>query len=230
MTAFLKADLSNLNEIFRAPAVGQGLFFTFEGAEGSGKTTQIKRLEAHYQAQGRTVLCLREPGGTPFGEELRALLLGQQRPSLNEMTETCVFLASRAQLLHEQVRPALQDPRAVVILDRYIDSTLVYQGFARNRGTAMLWAMHQFEPLNLLPHATFFLDVDVDVSYARQAQRGAAKDYFEARERQFHQSLVEGYRKVASLHPERIHRIDGERGEDDVHAQLMGILTARGWS
>lgn len=231
MSAFLKTDLSNFQDIFRPPPEGMGLFLTFEGVEGSGKTTQISKLERHYREQGRRVECLREPGGTAFGEDLRALLLGQQgKDMLNALTETCVFLASRAQLLHEKVLPTLQDPRAVVILDRYIDSTLVYQGFARNRGTAALWALHQFTPLNLLPHATLFLDVDVETSFARQAARGLAKDYFEARDQGFHHTLADGYRRVANLHPERIQRIDAEDGEEQVAKRIMEFLSVKGWA
>lgn len=222
----LDADLSNFAQIFSPPP--QGLFLTFEGVEGSGKSTQIAKLQQHFTNLGRPVLLLREPGGTEFGEKLRATILGQTT-KLDALSETFVFLASRTQLLREKILPFLENPQAVVLLDRYIDSTLVYQALAIERPMDWIWVLHQFAPLNTLPHATFFLDIDVDVSLARQAQRGQAKDYFEARQRSFQQGLVDGYRRVAQTFPERIQTIDATGTEADVFSALQNVLVARGW-
>lgn len=205
-----------------------GLFITFEGIEGSGKTTQIQKLEALFNAQKRSVLRLREPGGTPFGEKLREAILNQKAP-LDPMAETALFVSSRAQLLNEQILPFLKDPNHVVIVDRYIDSTLVYQGSARGKSTAPLWAMHQFTPLNTLPHLTFFLDIDVDTSMQRQASRGQAKDYFESRQKDFHQSLADGYRQLAKDFPERIQRIDASADEATVAQRIHEVLKAKSY-
>lgn len=224
---FLAQDLSNFNDVFSPPSRGQGLFISFEGIEGSGKSTQIQTLRERFEAQGRTVHCLREPGGTPFGENLRALILGQKTP-LDPMAETCLFLASRANLLAQDILPALQNPQAVVLLDRYIDSTLVYQGHARGLSMNPFWAMHQFAPLNLLPHLTVFLDVDVELSLARVNSRGNAKDYFETRAKDFHQKLAEGYRQLAQQFPQRIVRLAGEQGIDQIGAQIWSALEKRG--
>lgn len=202
---------------------------SFEGVEGSGKSTQITLLEQHFKSLGHQVLLLREPGGTAFGEKLRATILGLDN-AIDPLSETFVFLASRAQLLKEKILPFLQQPKAVVLLDRYVDSTLVYQGLAQKRPLEMIWALHQFAPLNTLPHATFFLDIDVDTSLSRQASRGQAKDYFESRQREFQEQLVEGYRTIARLYPERIHRIDASQDEKSVAASLQNVITARGWS
>lgn len=223
----LEPGLSNFSAVFGPPP--QGLFLSFEGVEGSGKSTQITLLEQHFKTQGHRVLLLREPGGTAFGEKLRATILGLDN-AIDPLSETFLFLASRAQLLKEKILPFLQQPRAVVLLDRYVDSTLVYQGLAQKRPLEMIWALHQFAPLNTLPHATFFLDIDVETSLARQAARGQAKDYFESRQREFQEQLVEGYRAIGRLYPERIHRIDASQDERAVAAALQNVITARGWS
>lgn len=174
------------------------------------------------------MLLVREPGGTEFGEKLRATILGQST-KLDVLSETFVFLASRTQLLREKILPFLENPKAVVLLDRYIDSTLVYQALAVERSMDWIWVLHQFAPLNTLPHATLFLDIDVDVSLARQAKRGQAKDYFESRQRSFQQGLVDGYRQVARTYPERIQTIDATQSEDAVFDAIQNVLTARGW-
>lgn len=229
MKPFLNADLSNFHDIFHAPVDGHGLFISFEGIEGSGKTTQITLLEDAIKTQGRKVLRLREPGGTEFGERLRGAILHNQGAPLDVMAETALFVASRAQLLHEKIIPFLNDPRAVVIVDRYVDSTLVYQGSARGKPTAPLWSWHQFAPLNTLPHFTFFLDIDVDVSMQRQAARGNEKDYFESRHRKFYEGLVTGYRALATQFPERIKRIDAAQSQDQVWDEIRSILRAQSW-
>ncbi len=222
----LEPGLSNFSDVFRPPP--QGLFLSFEGVEGSGKSTQITILEQHFKSLGHQVLLLREPGGTAFGEKLRATILGLD-DAIDPLSETFVFLASRAQLLKEKILPFLQQPKAVVLLDRYVDSTLVYQGLAQKRPLEMIWALHQFAPLNTLPHATFFLDIDVETSLARQDSRGQAKDYFESRQREFQEQLVQGYRTIARLYSERIHRIDASQNENTVAASLQNVITARGW-
>ncbi|MFP5490162.1 MAG: dTMP kinase [Bacteriovoracia bacterium] len=221
----LEADLSNFSQVFSPP--GPGLFLTFEGVEGSGKSTQIQKLADLFTDLSREVLLLREPGGTDFGEKLRATILGQT-VALDPLSETFVFLASRTQLLQEKVLPFLANPKAVVLLDRYIDSTLVYQALAINRPLENIWKLHQFAPLNTLPHATFFLDIDVEVSLERQAARGQAKDYFESRHKDFQTKLVDGYRHVASLYPGRIQRIDATSSPEEVFNAIKNVLIARG--
>jgi dTMP kinase len=225
---FLKTDLTNFSQVFQTLPATDGLFVTFEGIEGSGKTTQIQKLADVFTALGRPVKRLREPGGTSFGEKLREAILQQTEP-LDPMAETSLFLASRAQLLHQEILPFLKDrPQHVVLLDRYIDSTLAYQGYARDKAVAPLWAMHQFQPLNTLPHATIFLDIDVETSLKRQAQRGNTKDYFESRQRDFHRKLAEGYRTLAQLYPDRILRIAAELDEAAVAAAITIALKSRG--
>ncbi len=213
-----------LNAPFHLPA--QGLFLSFEGIEGSGKSTQIQKLREHLTEQGREVLVLREPGGTSFGEKLRAALLGHDT-TLDPLAETFVFLASRVQLLREKILPHLTGPRRVVLLDRYLDSTLVYQALAQGKDPAALWQLFAHPPLTLLPHATLFLDITVEKSLERQALRGQSKDYFESRHQEFQRALMEGYQLLARQHPERILTIDAAGASDEVFRAIITALSGR---
>lgn len=197
----------NLQTQFRNPETPGSFFLSFEGIEGSGKTTQLKEIEKYLETRKKRVLILREPGGTVFGEKLREAILGSSEP-LHPLAECHLFLASRAQLLKEKILPFLLVPDSVVILDRYIDSTLAYQGFARGLGVETILTLHQHNPLNLLPHRTYFLDIDLETSLERQKTRGGEKDYFESEKQEFYQKLIDGYRSLAELFPDRILKID----------------------
>jgi dTMP kinase len=223
----LLPDLSNFQDVFQTSP--QGLFISFEGIEGSGKTTQIQLLTDYFEAQQRPVLKLREPGGTQLGEQLRSTIL-TQTDRLDPLTETFIFLASRVELLRQKILPFLQQPGAVVLVDRYVDSTLVYQALAQGRELAQIWGLHQFEPLNLLPHVTFFLDISVDISLQRQDIRGQEKDYFESRQRTFQEALMTGYRELAHRYPKRIVRMNAEVDATSIHRHLINILREKGWA
>lgn len=197
----------NFQTHFRNPETPGSFFLSFEGIEGSGKTTQLKEIEKFLEAKKKRVLILREPGGTVFGEKLREAILGSSEP-LHPLAECHLFLASRAQLLKEKILPFLLVPDSVVILDRYIDSTLAYQGFARGLGVETILTLHQHNPLNLLPHRTYFLDIDLETSLERQKSRGGEKDYFESEKQEFYQKLIDGYRSLGELFPDRILKID----------------------
>lgn len=204
---------------YRPPETPGSFFISLEGIEGSGKSTQIKNLETAATAAGMRVLTLREPGGTKFGEKLREAILSSETP-LSPLAECHLFLASRAQLLQEKILPYLLIPGSVVILDRYIDSTLAYQGKARGLGLETVLTLHQHHPLNLLPHRTYFLDIDLETSQKRQDHRGQVKDYFEKEKTEFYQKLWEGYREMAALFPERIKTINGMRSLEEVSQEL----------
>ncbi len=191
------------------------LFLSIEGIEGSGKSTQIKEIEKTVHEKGLRVLTLREPGGTAFGEKLREAILNSETP-LHPLAECHLFLASRAQLLKEKILPFLLQPGSVVILDRYIDSTLAYQGKARRLGYQTVLTLHQFDPLNLLPHRTYFLDIELETSFERQKIRGNAKDYFESQKQEFYQNLIDGYRELSELFPERILKLNAQKSIQEV--------------
>ena len=213
----------NLLTPFRTPETPGSFFLSFEGIEGSGKTTQLKNAEDFLKSRGKRVLILREPGGTVFGEKLREAILGSSVP-LNPLAECHLFLASRAQLLHEKVLPFLLVPDSVVILDRYVDSTIAYQGFARGLGVDTILTLHQHNPLNLLPHRTYFLDIDLKTSMERQSKRGNEKDYFESEKQEFYQKLIDGYRELAKVFPARILRVDASRDEQSVSKTVSSDL------
>jgi dTMP kinase len=213
----------NLN-LFHPPTIAHSLFLSLEGIEGSGKSTQIKLIQHFLESKGMRCLVLREPGGTTFGEKLREAILSSSTP-ISPLAECHLFLASRAQLLHEKILPFLTGaPNSAVIVDRYMDSTLAYQGKARNLGLETVLELHQHRPLSMVPHRTYFLDIDLKTSYERQEKRGQSKDYFESEAAEFHQKLIEGYREVANLFKDRIHRIDAHKSEQEVSQEILKDL------
>jgi dTMP kinase len=208
-------SLDSIKSLYRNPVTPGSLFLSIEGIEGSGKSTQIKEIEKTVQEKGLRVLTLREPGGTTFGEKLREAILNSETP-LHPLAECHLFLASRAQLLKEKILPFLLQPGSVVILDRYIDSTLAYQGKARRLGYQTVLTLHQFDPLNLLPHRTYFLDIELETSFERQKIRGNVKDYFESQKQEFYQNLIDGYRELSELFPERILKLNAQKSIQEV--------------
>lgn len=211
----MKTTIDHLKTFYRTPVTPESFFLSLEGIEGSGKSTQIKHIEKILANKGFRVLTLREPGGTVFGEKLREAILGSTTP-LHPLAECHLFLASRAQLLKEKILPFLLEPKSVVILDRYIDSTLAYQGKARKLGLETVLELHRHDPLNLLPHRTYFLDISLETSHERQLKRGNAKDYFESEKTEFYNNLIDGYREMAQVFPERILKIDASVAPEEV--------------
>ncbi len=211
----MQNSLQALKAFYKTPETPESFFLSLEGIEGSGKSTQVKFIEKFLINKGYRVLCLREPGGTEFGERLREAILKSATP-LHPLAECHLFLASRAQLLKEKILPYLSQPKSVVILDRYIDSTLAYQGQARKLGFETVLDLHQHNPLNLLPHRTYFLDIPLEVSWERQKQRGQEKDYFEVEKAEFYNDLIHGYQRTAKLFPERILTLDARGTAENV--------------
>lgn len=219
----MSENINTLISKFRAPVTPGSFFLSLEGIEGSGKSTQINLIEETLKERGFRVLLLREPGGTVFGEKLREAILQSKAP-LHPLAECHLFLSSRAQLLEEKILPFLLVPKSVVILDRYIDSTLAYQGEARGLGLETVLTLHQIEPLNLLPHRSYFLDINLETSLERQEKRGQEKDYFESEKAEFYEKLIRGYRKVSDLFSERILKIDAKEDVESVSKIILNDL------
>jgi len=203
----ITANLQSVLNEFQTHSGNNSFFFSFEGIEGSGKSTQIQELKIYLETKNFEVLLLREPGGTPFGESLRACILTSQT-ALTPISEAYLFAASRAQLLKERVLPFLAQENKIVILDRYLDSSIAYQGHARELGVEKILNIHDTAPLNIFPNLTLYLKIDLDTSMARQKSRGDEKDYFEKENFEFYNKLIAGYDQCAEIFPNRIVTVD----------------------
>jgi dTMP kinase len=205
-----------------------GLFITFEGSEGCGKSTQVRRLAERLEVAGRRTLVVREPGGTAVGERVRELVqFAPEGGGLVPEAELLLFAASRAQLVRESIAPALQAGRHVVA-DRFLDSTTVYQGFARGLGREAVAAVNRVATGGLLPDVTFLLDMDSAAARARAGARaGGRSDRMEREPEAFYQLVREGYLELAAREPGRFVVLDGARREDDLCAEVWGVLKAR---
>lgn len=220
MKSIVSPDLLNH---FKSESYENSFLLSFEGIEGSGKSTQIKNLTTILQDSDYEVSYFREPGGTKFGEKLRSAILESDTP-INPLAEANLFAASRAQLLSQIVLPILQKPNQVVILDRYIDSSLAYQGKARGLGAQCILDLHKRAPLNTTTHCTFYLKIDTDTSFARQNLRGDQKDYFEKENSEFYENLISGFDEAADIFKDRIHVIDGSKDQKAVSKQIIEAL------
>lgn len=204
----MNQEYANYKNIFRTPPCAANSFFvSFEGIEGAGKSTQVTKMSEYWNSQGFTVKIWREPGGTDFGEKLRQAILNRTRP-LHPLAEAHLFASARAELLYEEVLPWLEKPNTLVVLDRYIDSSLAYQGVAGGLGVDTILSLHAHYPLYFVPHLTFYLQISPEVSYSRQLKRqqekGMVADYFERRPLEFYEQLVKGLDESARLFPTRV--------------------------
>lgn len=200
------------------------MLITFEGIDGSGKSTQARRLVEALRAAGRDVQAVREPGGTTLGERVRALLL-DPASRIAPTAELLLFSAARAQLVEDVVRPALRSG-AVVVADRFYDSTTAYQGGGRGLADVeRLDDLHALATGGLAPDLTFLMDVPVDVATDRRARR--AEDRMEAGGDAFFERVRAAYLALAARHPERVVVLDGTRPPNDVHAEVLHVVAAR---
>ena len=201
-----------------------GLFITFEGTEGCGKSTQIARLAEKLRSLGRTCRLLREPGGTAIGEEIRHTLKHSPvNHGMTPETELLMMNASRAQLVREVIRPALAAGE-IVLCDRFYDSTIAYQGYGRQLDLKMVQAMIDVAVGETRPHLTLLLHVSQTVSeqrqQVRQQQQGAVRDRFEEADRSFFARVAAGYEALARSHSERIKVIDAGRDIEAVSSAI----------
>lgn len=201
-------------------------FITFEGSEGCGKSTQVRRLTARLEKSGIPFLITREPGGTAIGESIRDLLqFAPQSANMTAETELLLFEASRAQLVREVIKPALKNGTCV-IADRFFDSTTVYQGVARKLDGKIVAQMNAFAVGDCIPDVTFVLDVDLKTAQARM--KGPRRpDRMEMQPEDFYESVIEGYRKLAKAEPKRVVLVDGSQSPDEIHGEIWETLTSR---
>jgi len=194
------------------------MFITFEGVDGSGKTTQVELLARRLRNEGREVVTAREPGGTALGERVRELLLDGD--AMAPWAEAALFAAARAQLVDEVIRPALA-AGADVVCDRYVDSSLAYQGLARGLGVERVLQMNVLATAGLLPDRTFFLLLLPDEAATRLPDE---RDRIEREGREFSAEVDRAYRHLAEMFPERVVAVDAAQSPDGVARRIHGQL------
>ena len=207
----------------------RGLFISFEGLDGSGKTTQMRRLAKRLRARGHVVLETVEPGGTEIGGKIRQVLLDAANQELSPTAELLLYFASRAQNVDERILPALRRGE-IVLADRFTDSTLVYQGCGRGLGAETVLALDRVACRGLKPDLTLLVDIDVETSLARARARNAAQPAGETRmdeqSLEFHRKVYEAYQALAAGEPERIRRIDGRVAIEEIELAIWDMVSA----
>ena len=208
--------------------MSKGLFITFEGTEGCGKSTQIELLTRQLRARGHNVRTLREPGGTPIGEEIRHTLKhSQHNHAMTAEAEFLLMNASRAQLVREVIRPALAAGE-IVVCDRFYDSTTAYQGYGRQLDLKMVRAVIDIAVGGLRPDLTLLMTVSQEISELRRAMRQSTlpfvRDRMEEADKTFFERVVKGYTAIAAAEPERFRLLSGENPVESVSAEIWKIV------
>ncbi len=194
----------------------KGIFLTIEGPDGAGKSTQLKYIKDFFEKRGITPIFTREPGGTDISEKIRELILDKDNKLMNPKAETLLYAAARAQLVNEVIKPALEEGK-IVICDRYIDSSIAYQGFGRGLSTGVE-KVNKWATDGLMPHMTILLYVDPDTGRKRRSSR--AEDRIEIESDDFHRKVFEGYMEIAKSNPERVLAIDGREDIEIVRYKI----------
>ncbi|KJE34692.1 thymidylate kinase [Thalassospira sp. HJ] len=207
-----------------------GLFISFEGGEGSGKSTQIRRLEKWFRDQGKDVVVTREPGGSPGAEEIRNLLLTGDPGRWDAVTEALLMFASRRDHVERTIRPALNDGK-VVLCDRFADSSVAYQGYGHGLGAEYIRNLWKLAIGDFKPDLTLIFDLPIELGLERAGARfanvSAAEDRFERMGLEFHQRLRDGFREIASDEAERCTVIDASGDVEAVSARVIAAVQSR---
>jgi dTMP kinase len=221
----LQANASRYNKVF---VKTRGLFVTFEGMDGSGKTTQMHRLAARLRDIGRTVLETVEPGGPPIAQKIRRILLDAVNQELSPTTELLLYFASRAQNVDEWIVPALERGE-IVLSDRFTDSSLVYQGCGRGLGTDKVMALDAIACRGLKPDLTILVDVDAEASLSRARARNIAEPHPETRmddqSIEFHRRVYAAYHDLAAREPDRVKIVNGNADLDTIERDVWNIVS-----
>lgn len=203
------------------------MFISFEGIDGSGKSTQLTLLREVLEAEGETVLTIREPGATMLSESIREILLSNKQ-SITSTAELLLFSSARTQLVETIIEPALHEGK-IILCDRYVDSTTAYQGYGRQLNMEQVRQCNAIATRGILPHVTFF----IDVAYERAQQRmqftpgSTEPDRMERSGREFFERVRDGYLEIAAQEPERFVVIDGHRERQQIHADIVSIVAQR---
>ena len=199
------------------------LFISFEGGEGVGKSTQIRLLSARLKQAGYEVCCVREPGGTAIGEQIRSILLNTANTSMASIAELLLYEAARAQIIEEVIRPAL-DAGKIVLVDRYTDSTIAYQAYARGLKEELVATANAIGSGGLVPIKTILLENDVDTGLSKATEEGA--DRLELEGLAFHEQVHQGFARLAEQNPERIARVRCQERKEDTHELVFAAVAS----
>jgi len=201
----------------------KGKFIVFEGVDGSGKTTQLKLLGERLEQRGYRVLYTREPGGTPVGEAVRKILLDPKHNELNPVAESLLYAAARAQHVAQVIKPALLEGQ-IVLCDRFVDSSLAYQGFARGLSIELLDKINELATAGLRPDLVLLLDFVSAAGLERIAGAGRAADRIEQESLAFHRKVRDGYLTLARRDPQRYRVIDANGTIEQIHRDILGFV------
>jgi len=205
----------------------EGFFITLEGGEGSGKTTVLGRVTAYLQNRSMPYRITREPGGVEIAEKIRSIILDPAHTAMDARTEALLYAASRSQHLAEVVEPALREG-LTVLCDRFVDSSLVYQGHARGLGIEEVWSINRFAIGNRMPDLTFYLDVDPEIGLSRiAANQEREVNRLDLESLSFHKKVREGYQLLAQANPDRIVVLDANRPIHMVEQDIVRTLEER---
>ena len=201
--------------------MSKGYFITFEGPDGCGKTTQIELVKEYLSSKGFDIVLTREPGGTPISEKIRAILLDSDNKEESEVTEALLYAASRAQHVAEKIKPALEEGK-VVLCDRFMDSSLAYQAYARGLGEDVI-SINMFAIQGCSPDLTIFLDLDPEIGQKRQVERGKL-DRLEQEGLSFQKKVYDGYQQLIKKYPDRIKVVNADRDPDSISKDIICLI------
>lgn len=204
----------------------KGTFVTFEGCEGVGKSRQLEMLKSYLTAHGVNYYYTREPGGTPVSEKIREIILDKNNSEMTDECEALLYAAARAQLLKQVIKPVLESG-GLVICDRYIDSSLAYQGFARGLGAEFVNKINDYAVKNFMPDYTVFLNLPPELAFRRKGGADSS-DRLELSGMEFHEKVYRGYLELAAENPERFIVIDASGTREQTHGKIIAALKEKG--
>ena len=200
----------------------KGIFITMEGPDGAGKSTPIDLLKKYLEDKGYNILLTRDPGGNDISEAIRGIILNKDFTEMGYMTELLLYASARAQLVKENIKPALEAGTAV-IADRFVDSSAVYQGIGRGLGIDTVYKVNEFALQGIMPDMTILMDLDAEVGLARKKNQ-AELDRMERESVDFHKKVVAGYRDLADRYPERILKVDAALQVQEIHDIIVANI------
>lgn len=196
-----------------------------EGPDGSGKTTQIGLLKKYLEGRGYDIVIAREPGGTAIGEAIREIILNKEYQEMSHMTELFLYASARVQLVNQVIRPALEEGKAV-ICDRFVESSAVYQGIGRGLGVETVYEVNNYALGDVKPKLTVFMDIEAEEGIRRKKDQ-TELDRMEMEDMSFHQRVVEGYRQLSQLYPDRIFPVDATLPIEEIHSIIVKEVEKR---